>query len=416
MTNTAPITLQTLFRYYKNLPHQAAAIKQLEEDLIANGYDVALRRDRPWFNTWSQDGKQIDLSPAIKLIQQFEGCHLDAYLCPAGVATIGWGNTRYADGRPVKLGDKITRVEADLLLSQEVDRIVARLGATVPHWRAMSDNQKGALISFAYNLGAGFYGAKGFETISRVLEQRQWGEVPDAMLLYRNPGSKFEAGLRRRRVAEGRLWAEGTVGRAVQQLPYTVKPSDPFSTRLSANFTLGEFALGQPARRFHHQHQVDTAGELAAFLERVRVAFGNKRITITAGIGLPRSIGQWAARLAASTCTTHQALVRLTSTLTAWTSMPSNAGATVNGRFHWGTAHQKDLSTLASGAEGPRSDGIIRRTSLTARTLPAPSRTTPGTATLGRAGGSYRRTGPPSIPALPNTGSSGPQPLHSQNT
>jgi GH24 family phage-related lysozyme (muramidase) len=294
MTNTAPITLQTLFRYYKNLPHQAAAIKQLEEDLIANGYNVALRRDRPWFNTWSQDGKQIDLSPAIKLIQQFEGCHLDAYLCPAGIATIGWGNTRYADGKPVKLGDKITRVKADLLLSQEVDRIVARLGATVPHWRAMSDNQKGALISFAYNLGAGFYGAKGFETISRVLEQRQWGEVPDAMLLYRNPGSKFEAGLRRRRVAEGRLWAEGTVGQAVQQLPYTVKPSDPFSTRLSANFTLGEFALGQPARRFHHQHQVDTAGELAAFLERVRVAFGNKRITITSGYRPPainRSVG-----------------------------------------------------------------------------------------------------------------------------
>jgi hypothetical protein len=84
MTNSEPITLQALFRYYKGLPHQAAAIKQLEEDLIAHSYGVALRRDRPWFNTWSQDGKQIDLGPAIKLIQQFEGLQLDAYLCPAG--------------------------------------------------------------------------------------------------------------------------------------------------------------------------------------------------------------------------------------------------------------------------------------------------------------------------------------------
>jgi GH24 family phage-related lysozyme (muramidase) len=283
MTNSEPITLQALFRYYKGLPHQAAAIKQLEEDLIAHSYGVALRRDRPWFNTWSQDGKQIDLGPAIKLIQQWEGLQLNAYLCPAGVATIGWGNTRYADGRPVKLGEKITRVQADRLLSQEVDRIVAKLGATVPHWKAMSDKQKGALISFAWNLGAGFYGAKGFQTITSVLQQRKWNDVPEALLLYRNPGSSFESGLRRRREAEGKLWAEGLVGQAVQQLPYKVKPSDPFSTRLSANFTLGEFALGQPARRFVHQYQVDTAAELVAFLERVRVAFGNKRITITSG-------------------------------------------------------------------------------------------------------------------------------------
>jgi hypothetical protein len=38
MANTAPITLQTLFRYYKGLPHQAAAISLLEQDLAANGY------------------------------------------------------------------------------------------------------------------------------------------------------------------------------------------------------------------------------------------------------------------------------------------------------------------------------------------------------------------------------------------
>ena len=63
---------------------------------------------------------------------------------------------------------------------------------------------------------------------------------------------------------------------------------------MSAHFTLGEFALGQPARRFTAQHQVDTAVELAAFLERVRVAFGGKRITITSGYrpaAINRSVG-----------------------------------------------------------------------------------------------------------------------------
>jgi hypothetical protein len=142
----------------------------------------------------------------------------------------------------------------------------------------MTDNQRSALVSFAYNLGAGFYGAVGFETISKRLKEKDWGKVPEAMMLYRNPGSNFEAGLKRRREAEGKLW-----GQALPQQPAKAKPGDPFSTKLSPHFTLGEFALGQPARRFTAQHQVDTAIELAAFLERVRVQFGGTRITITSG-------------------------------------------------------------------------------------------------------------------------------------
>jgi len=61
MANTAAITLEQLFRYWRNLPHQRASIAELEADLKANGYEVAMRRDRPWFETWSQDGKQIEV-------------------------------------------------------------------------------------------------------------------------------------------------------------------------------------------------------------------------------------------------------------------------------------------------------------------------------------------------------------------
>lgn len=276
MTKT-PIRLSDLFRYYKGLPHQMAAISELEAVMPAS----LLTRESSWFQTWSQAGKQSDLGSALKLIQEFEGCHLDAYLCPAGVATIGWGNTRYSDGRPVKLGDKINRIEADMMLRQEVDRIAGKLKADVPHWSAMSDEQRSALVSFAYNLGAGFYGAEGFETISKRLREKDWAAVPAAMLLYRNPGSKFEAGLRRRREAEGRLWAGGQVQQ--QQGPAKLAPSSLFSARITPNFTFGEFALGDPARRFTVQHQVDTATELAEFLERVRTAFGGKRVTITSG-------------------------------------------------------------------------------------------------------------------------------------
>ena len=82
MANAAPITLEQLFRYNRNLPHQLAAIAQLEQDLAVNGYAAAMRRDRAWFQTWSQDGKQADLAAALKLIKDFEGCHLDAYPDP----------------------------------------------------------------------------------------------------------------------------------------------------------------------------------------------------------------------------------------------------------------------------------------------------------------------------------------------
>ena len=70
----------------------------------------------------------------------------------------------------------------------------------------MNENQRGALLSFAYNLGADFYNAKGFDTITRVLRERRWDEVPKTLELYRNPGFNVEAGLLRRRKVEGALW------------------------------------------------------------------------------------------------------------------------------------------------------------------------------------------------------------------
>jgi GH24 family phage-related lysozyme (muramidase) len=281
MANPAPITLEQLFRYYRGLPHQAAAIQQLEQDLAVNGYAAAMRRDRAWFNTWSQDGKQADLGQALKLIQDFEGCHLDAYKCPAGVWTIGWGTTRYGDGRPVQSGDKINRVEADMLLRQEVDRIAAKLRATIPFWVEMTDAQKSALISFAYNLGSGFYGGKGFETISKRLREKDWAGVPDAMLLYRNPGTAFEAGLKRRRIAEGDLW--GRERQTTGPISAMFTPESPFSFKITPHITYGEFALNQEARRFDHQHQCDTALKLAQFLEKVRAQFGGRPVVITSG-------------------------------------------------------------------------------------------------------------------------------------
>jgi GH24 family phage-related lysozyme (muramidase) len=295
MTNAAPIKLEQLFRFYRGLPHQAAAIEQLEQDLALNGYAAAMRRDRAWFSTWSQDGKQVDLAAALKLIKQFEGCHLDAYPDPLSGGdpwTIGYGTTRYTDGRPVRKGDRINMVEADMLLRLEVDKIAAQLRNTVPHWTEMTDEQKCALISFAYNLGSGFYGAKGFETISKRLREKDWAGVPDALLLYRNPGSNVEAGLKRRRIAEGDLW--GRERQTTGPIEAMFTPESPFSYKITPHITYGEFALNQEARRFDEQFQCDTALRLAQFLEKARAQFGGKPVVITSGYrnaAINRSVG-----------------------------------------------------------------------------------------------------------------------------
>ena len=145
----------------------------------------------------------------VNLIKEFEGCHLEAYPDPltGGLPiTIGWGSTRDENGNPFKLGTKISQQTADdLLISQIRNEFLPPL-TQIPYWNQMNMNQRGALLSFAYNLGSRFYGSSGFNTITRVLKNKQWNKVPDALYLYRNPGTNVEAGLARRRKAEGKLW------------------------------------------------------------------------------------------------------------------------------------------------------------------------------------------------------------------
>lgn len=146
----------------------------------------------------------------IELIKEFEGCHLNAYPDPltGGLPiTIGWGSTKDFNGQPFKIGKRITQEYADRLLVFDIENRFFPSIQKIPYWSEMNDNQRGALLSFAYNLGAGFYGGSNFNTITRVLKNKEWNKVPDALYLYRNPGSNVEAGLARRRKAEGDLWS-----------------------------------------------------------------------------------------------------------------------------------------------------------------------------------------------------------------
>jgi len=191
---------------HKGLPHQNDAWNFLQATVHKEILDEFARRFRDEKIEPTLDGLP---EPGVKLIKQFEGCKLKAYYDPhtGGLPiTIGWGSTRRKDGSRFMIGNTITQDEADDLLYFQLRREFLPALQKIPYWSEMNDNQQGALLSFAYNLGADFYGGSNFNTITSNLKQKNWKAIPETLKLYRNPGSKVEAGLLRRRVAEGNLW------------------------------------------------------------------------------------------------------------------------------------------------------------------------------------------------------------------
>lgn len=192
---------------HKGLSHQNDAWNFLQATVHKEILDEFARRYRNEKIEPTLDGLP---EPGVKLIKQFEGCKLKAYYDPhtGGLPiTIGWGSTRRKDGSRFMIGNTITQDEADDLLYFQLRREFLPALQKIPYWSEMNDNQRGALLSFAYNLGAGFYGSSNFNTITSNLSQKNWKAIPETLKLYRNPGSKVEAGLLRRRVAEGKLWS-----------------------------------------------------------------------------------------------------------------------------------------------------------------------------------------------------------------
>lgn len=85
---------------------------------------------------------------AVALIAEAEGCRLTAYRCPAGVPTIGWGET---DG--VQMGDSCTQEQADRWLLEDLQERTRAVQALCT--RSPARNELGALVSLAYNIGVG---------------------------------------------------------------------------------------------------------------------------------------------------------------------------------------------------------------------------------------------------------------------
>lgn len=142
------------------------------------------------------------IKEGVELVVSFEGYSSTPYRCAAGVWTIGYGTTRYPDGRRVTSSDpECTRSEARAWLHHELDKAEYTVIRYCKPY--LNPGQRAALASFIYNLGSGAFRAS---TLRRRINSSDWGDVPHQMSRWNKAGGRVLRGLVRRRAAEINLW------------------------------------------------------------------------------------------------------------------------------------------------------------------------------------------------------------------
>ena len=148
----------------------------------------------------------MNLDLAAELCRRFEGFRSKPYLCPAGIPTIGYGSTYYADGRKVQLTDPpMEEPQARALLMAELLHtyapgvirqcpILLTLAVTQKDWRKIN-----AIVDFAYNLGVGRLQTS---TLRRKINAQDWDAAKEQLMLWTRGGGKVLPGLVKRRQAE----------------------------------------------------------------------------------------------------------------------------------------------------------------------------------------------------------------------
>jgi lysozyme len=144
----------------------------------------------------------------LALLKKFEGFSPKAYLCAAGVPTIGFGNTTYLDGRKVKLGDRLGTDNVSAM--QEA---TALLLAILPKYEKavngalsglISQNQFDALVSFTYNVGVGAFQKS---TLLKLIKANPNDlNIRAQFLRWNKAGGKELRGLTLRRTEEANLY------------------------------------------------------------------------------------------------------------------------------------------------------------------------------------------------------------------
>lgn len=137
------------------------------------------------------------------LIKEFEGFRAVAYLCPAGVWTVGYGTTKI-NGTSVTSKTKVTTDEAEKFLEQDLQLFEDGVNHNVTV--QLTQNQFDALVCFVYNLGVGSLKSS---TLLKRINAGKFTEAADEFLKWDKAKGKKLPGLTRRRKAERELFLKG---------------------------------------------------------------------------------------------------------------------------------------------------------------------------------------------------------------
>ena len=142
----------------------------------------------------------MNLELAAELCRKYEGYRSKPYLCPANVATIGYGSTYYADGKKVTLQDPpMDEPTARALLLIELEHTylpgVLRNCPTL----ATDVRKCNSIVDFAYNCGVGRLQTS---TLKRKINASDWEGAKEQLMLWTKGGGKVLPGLLKRRTAE----------------------------------------------------------------------------------------------------------------------------------------------------------------------------------------------------------------------
>ena len=181
---------------------------------------------------------------AVLEIARSEGCKLKAYHCPAGKPTIGWGHTR-----GVKMGDTCTQEQADTWMLEDVTEFTNGVRGALK--RDASDNELGALVSFAFNVGMGTADGKvkGFLT-STVLKKHNEGDRQSAARAFGlwnkariNGVLQVVDGLTSRRAREAAMYLSDDM----QPMPQVVEPESSLKNSPIATASVTSILAGLSA-------------------------------------------------------------------------------------------------------------------------------------------------------------------------
>jgi lysozyme len=147
------------------------------------------------------------LKVAVALCKRFEGFSPTPYACPAGVATIGYGNTFYENGTKVTLQDKlITQSEAELMLIRSLSTQYLPAVLKASPGLIIYPERLGAITDFCFNLGAARYRAS---TLRKRIDAGDVERAREEILKWNKAGGRVLPGLVKRRAAERALFLAG---------------------------------------------------------------------------------------------------------------------------------------------------------------------------------------------------------------